>query len=420
MMEFRKSRGRWARLLVGLVVVAMLGAACGGDDDDDGATAASIEQDGDESSQKADGEPYVFGITHDLSGPLSFRGVPWVAGAKTYASWLNDNGGIEGRPLEIRVLDDRSDVQTAVSNFRELEGSGVIAINGPGLSDASQALQEQATAKGVVLLSDVMPNPANPPKPFIYNPWLEAGAITPVVIAAFVEDLAADAGIASPKVAIVVGDSAAGVYIGDKYTEQAESRGWDVVAREAVSTTAVQSFDAGASTVARAEPDFILMALAGNAAPVAVQSLRQRLPETPIANYLAGAGEAVFAQLADEEYYSFRGHASPTDTENPAVAEMIERAKAAGEDDEAKLIEFTAGYVMTWYLAEALKVCGADCDRDGLNAAYENTGSFDADGLIPPSSGFSPTRHAFITEAAFYHWDPAQEKAVIAGDFYGE
>ena len=66
------------------------------------------------------GDPIVIGMSLPLSGPVADRAVPGMEGYQYWVDELNANGGLLGRPVELRVLDDQFDQQTAVSDYNRL------------------------------------------------------------------------------------------------------------------------------------------------------------------------------------------------------------------------------------------------------------------------------------------------------------
>ena len=55
------------------------------------------------------GEPIVVGSTLSLTGAFAATGIIHKAAGETFIRWINANGGLLGRPVEWRVLDDESD-----------------------------------------------------------------------------------------------------------------------------------------------------------------------------------------------------------------------------------------------------------------------------------------------------------------------
>ncbi len=62
------------------------------------------------------------------------------AAAKIYAQWINDRGGIKGRPLQVIVCDDRADAAEAANCARKAVEQKVIANVGSFTIDASRAI----------------------------------------------------------------------------------------------------------------------------------------------------------------------------------------------------------------------------------------------------------------------------------------
>lgn len=73
----------------------------------------------------------VLGMSAALSGPSQGLGIELWRGARAYFSSLNERGGIEGRPVVLRVLDDGYDPERALTNTQTLlEDEDVAALFG--------------------------------------------------------------------------------------------------------------------------------------------------------------------------------------------------------------------------------------------------------------------------------------------------
>jgi len=65
-------------------------------------------------------DPIVIGMSPPLSGPAADRAKPGMAGYQYWADEVNANGGLLGRQVELKVLDDGFDQQTAISDYNRL------------------------------------------------------------------------------------------------------------------------------------------------------------------------------------------------------------------------------------------------------------------------------------------------------------
>ncbi len=75
------------------------------------------------------GDEIVLGMSAAFSGPSRGLGVELWRGAQAYFDAINEDGGIDGRPVSLRILDDGYDPQRAIENTRLLlEDDDVVAL----------------------------------------------------------------------------------------------------------------------------------------------------------------------------------------------------------------------------------------------------------------------------------------------------
>jgi branched-chain amino acid transport system substrate-binding protein len=65
-------------------------------------------------------KPIVIGMSLPLSGPVADRAKPGMQGYQYWVDELNAAGGLLGRKVELKVLDDSFDQQTAISDYTRL------------------------------------------------------------------------------------------------------------------------------------------------------------------------------------------------------------------------------------------------------------------------------------------------------------
>lgn len=108
-----KRRTMSIAVLTAVAAAALSGCATGGADSGSGATAA----------------PIVVGSINALSGPATFPEASAAAAAVFDA--VNEAGGVDGRMIEYKALDDKGDPSTASAAARELIGQdGAVAMVG--------------------------------------------------------------------------------------------------------------------------------------------------------------------------------------------------------------------------------------------------------------------------------------------------
>ncbi len=98
------------------------------------------------SSTKPSGDP----IKVMTEAPVDSQVAPYPnipAAAKVFEAWINDRGGIAGRPLQVVVCDDRADAAEAANCARKAVDEKVVANVGSFTVDASRAIPILEEAK---------------------------------------------------------------------------------------------------------------------------------------------------------------------------------------------------------------------------------------------------------------------------------
>jgi len=101
------------------------------------ATASPGDQGG--AAPTAAKEPIVIGSVGPLSGLVGSTLKPGVDGLRVWTQWINDNGGVNGHPVQLLTADDQADPSRHRALVQELvDDRGVVAfvMNGEALSGA--------------------------------------------------------------------------------------------------------------------------------------------------------------------------------------------------------------------------------------------------------------------------------------------
>jgi branched-chain amino acid transport system substrate-binding protein len=137
--------GRLSRpAMLALACVLSLGglAACGDDDADDSASNSGLE-----------GDPYVVGNLLEIKTAYT----TWPAANQhaplAFEKWVNDNGGINGRPLKVVSIDTAGDPAKGLEAAKRLiEQENVIALVGNNNSGAEAAYEDYVAESGVPVI----------------------------------------------------------------------------------------------------------------------------------------------------------------------------------------------------------------------------------------------------------------------------
>lgn len=117
---FSSNRLRTKGTVVGLVALMSLISACSATSA--GASGASASSPAGESSSAAapTGKPLVIGASVSLTGDFADPGKAVKAGYELWAKEVNARGGILGRPVEFKIVDDTSSPTQVVTNYQNL------------------------------------------------------------------------------------------------------------------------------------------------------------------------------------------------------------------------------------------------------------------------------------------------------------
>jgi len=115
--------------------------------------AAFLSSCGAKTTSHAFGDPIVVGVTLGLTKSFETLSPPLRNAIKLAESQVNAGGGVLGRQIEYRVVDDTSTADGARARVSELIEGGAVAILGPLGSGQVPGSNEVAKAKNVVQIS---------------------------------------------------------------------------------------------------------------------------------------------------------------------------------------------------------------------------------------------------------------------------
>jgi len=171
-------RIKLAGLLAVLAVVALAAMACGGEE---ATTTTAAPTETTAGGGPATGEPIKVGLVTSLTGPSAAPGVSIKNGAEYQVQYINDNGGINGRPIELLIEDDASEVSSMTAAMTKLiEEDGIEYFVGPFIQygqEAGRALCEDAeipmVGAGPPSLDQIAAN-----TPYEWSVMMAAGPVT--------------------------------------------------------------------------------------------------------------------------------------------------------------------------------------------------------------------------------------------------
>jgi branched-chain amino acid transport system substrate-binding protein len=306
----------------------------------------------------------LIGSFQALSGPISFIGQPMTKGMEAYFNWVNENGGVNGRNIELLVVDDQFNAaKTTVEVKRLVESDGVFSIVGglgtPGVLAVMDYLNSNEVpfvyqGSGVSLLSF-------PPKEYIF-PVQPNYTVEGNIVANYFAD------VGYTDIAIIYRNADDGKEFRKAAEELFESRGIDATFIP-VNPTA-EDFSAEVTKLITNKPEAIGVMLYGTQAPNFIKQAKQYgLRDVEYVVSYANASVS-FIDMLGESAEGVKSMAwvdvDFTDPETPALE--IYGKYNNGEIPNAYAV---AGLIAAETFTEAVKRAGDNLTRETLVDALE-------------------------------------------------
>ena len=348
---------------------------------------------------------YKIELITDLSGKFAGVAGPGAAGAQVAVENINATGGVNGKALELEVIDSQSDPNAALTAAQKAVSSEPLAIMMFSGSAGASSITSLVQSAQVPFLTPALPDTSvDPVQPFLFQPSLtakqNAEAIYRFVKQKLGDDLSgkkvAIAAITSPYVDVVIQQAS------DLFNADGAS-----VGNAERYTLPLASFSAQAGTIARDKPDVVLTLGSTDDTVVVVKALSAAGVDALQVGIPSGAAEGTLQQAASANYYALTANPYPS-----SLPDFTAIADKYGKKDEVSGSIFSmSGWVTAYVVAEALRICGVDCDSAALSASLEKITDFTVPndvsyGLV----SFSATDHVGVSTVRFHNYDPATGK----------
>lgn len=405
--------------LLTIALLSIVFAACGGGDSGSSASSGSSGSGGNtETPQEGVTKDTIkYGLIYDQTGPQTVAQTPWAHGFLTQIKKANDEGGINGRKIEILAEDDKGDVPVGIAAYKKLVSqTPVVAIS--GLNGSS--IQEAALP---LLKRDNMP--------LVGPQSLVKGSLTPDlhesifhVIPPYADQadvimgyMAKRTGKDKPNVGIFRLTASSGIEVGDLIKERVAKAGGKIVADQQMDVTAT-SADAQAQKLVSAKPDWIIVHAAPTQGLALVKAMQKLGAKIPMISTFAAGGPTVY-QGSPKEFgslYEYTAPTTPSDIEVEGTKQMIADAEKYGYGKDVHNSSYAIGYVSGLVAVEGLKKAGADLNRETFMKALEQIKDLDTGGITQPVT-YGPGDRAGIEATRPYKYDYDKKKFEAVGEF---
>lgn len=358
-------------------------------------------------------EPIKFGLCFDLSKSYAFITPQVAQAAQDLAMYTNENGGIEGHPVEIIVRDHGNEPQRGVECYEQLKREGVFIYNFLSTPVTNAALPRAMKDGNILMQSFVGRGDAVDGEVF--------GWVFPVG-PTYWQQAANDVAFIKGQMGGDLSDAKIGfIYLDYPFGQEpieilktlAEKEGFQL---ELYPVPLPGSDQSGAwSKIRRDKPDYVISWLLAGGHVVASKEMRRN--GFPIDRYLSvnWMNEVDINNIGAEEAKGvLRGTNVAGGQDVPIVKTMLDtyysNGKGSGPESLVRDVYYNLGLAVYTTGFEAARLAiqenGWPLTPESMKSGYEAIENFDANGLMAPVT-VTPQDHGGGGKTRIEQWDGA-------------
>ena len=338
-------------------------------------SAAALLLAGSAAAQGVNDSQIVLGQSAALTGPAGQLGQDMRTGAMLYFDMVNEHGGVHGRKIVLKTLDDGYDPARAAANTKKLiDDERVFALFGYVGTPTSQAslpifTQAKVPFVGAFTGAELLRHPINP---YVFNVRASYFDETEAIV----NHLTA---MSIDKIAIFYQDDAYGL-AGLAGVERAlKKRNMSLTAKGTVERNTVNVGKA-VEIMKKAEPQAVIMISAYKSCAAFIREMK-KVGENPTFWNVSFVGSKALAQELGPEGRGVEISQVvpfPWDISVPVVREYRKLADQAKVEPGFGTLE---GFIAAKVMVEGLRRAGKKLDRENFIRAMDSIGDYDAGGF---------------------------------------
>jgi branched-chain amino acid transport system substrate-binding protein len=309
----------------------------------------------------------------DLTGGTGDVGAPYAEAARNYISYVNKQGGVNGKKIELIDTDYAYKIPQAVSSYKEMVSKGVITILGWGTGDTEAMAPIIATDKIPYISASYSEHLV-----FDKTPYNFIGATTysdqARLALQWIKDNWKDKSRA-PRVALIYNDSG----FGRSPIQDAED-----FAKKIKEIVGLRDLDATTQllNMQKKNPDFAI----NQHTIMATATILKDAKKLGLKNKFIGLNWTFSEKLIEMAGDASEGFMAPmpfafwTETKVKGVELMHKVRKEVTGKSDAQPVNYTQGFIGAYLLVEALKKAGNNLTGENIKKVLE-TNTFDMMGL---------------------------------------
>jgi branched-chain amino acid transport system substrate-binding protein len=358
-----------------------------------------------------DKEPIRFGFCFDLSKSYTFITPQLAQGAQDLAMYVNDNGGIEGHPVEVIVRDHGNEPQRGVECYEQLKREGVFIYYFASTPVTNAALPRLMKDGNILMQSFVGRGDAVDGEVFEWvfpiGPTYWQQSANDV---AFIKDqMGGD--LSNAKIGFLYLDYPFGQEPIEVLKVLSEKEGFDL---QLYPVPLPGTDQVGAwSKIRRDNPDYVISWIFAGAHVVASKEMRRN--RFPADRYLSvnWLNEVDLRNIGEENAKGIlRGTNVAGGQEVPIIRTILDtyyaNGKGSGPESLVRDVYYNSGVAGQAAAHEAARLAiresGWPLTPESMKAGYESIKNFDANGLMAPLT-VTPQDHGGGGKTRVEQWD---------------
>jgi len=334
-----------------------------------------------------------WGVIVDLSGPVSDWGKSQCRGQLDAARWINENGGINGKQLQLVVIDDSYNLPKAVAGYNRLVESEKVVGMYILSTGATQTLAQKRVEDGIATLgasfSGKLQDPAKFPNCFFVASSYECIAR---IALKWIRDNWKDTK-RNPKICYVYPDNAYGRDRNEVCKDYAKKIGVDLVPDQ-VMNWPTKDATVQLTNMKRSDPDFAFLVSTPMNGAVICKNAKALGSRTKFISDIRNFEETLITLSggAAEGTFGVQPFA-PYGADVPGMKKVVE-CNQKWHPGEPGDIVYVEGWVNVLVLADAMRRAdkAGKLTSVGIREAFEEFKEFDTEGLAPPLT-YTKTDH---------------------------
>jgi len=335
-------------------------------------------------------DPIKIGGIFAITGPTSDVGADYAQSAKDAIGYINANGGVNGRPIEMVANDYAYKIPDAVNLYKTYKDDGIFLIQGWGTGDTN-ALKEMVNADKIIYMSASYDSALTDPAKTPYNFFVGTSYGDSIRAAMqFVKDSWTDK-TRAPKVVFIYPDHPYGKAPIPAGKEMAKALGIEVGDDQSVALSATEAVSQ-LTDMKKFNPDYAWIGGTIASSAVIIKDAAKLGLTTKFITNVWGFNENLVKLAGDAAKERVYGMVPFTmwGDDVPGMKPVLELHKKNHPND-THIEPYIQNWVSMMVMWEAMKKAKT-MDAAGVKAALESLKDFDTGGLSAPIT-FSPADH---------------------------